>query len=196
MNTQQELQYLMTAFVSGSLRSEDQPFFDFICDRLREFQILPFGTVGKFDAAPMNIPDLMIQNIELADIVVIVASKRFETKDVHYGIEANSISEMIQVEAGMAFAKSKPVIVFAEEGVNVGSFIPKITGYIYLDGTLPNFDKQEKIIIQLFRNAYQMVIKTREEKSNKNLKRLFIGGLAAVGAWNLFANNNDNEETQ
>lgn len=99
-----EKQTKSKAFVSCSLRTEDQQFVDYICRILRAFQIEPFGTVGKFSASPENPIELMQKNIPEADFVVICATPRYIQTDIKTGKETKGLSEMIHVETGMAIA--------------------------------------------------------------------------------------------
>lgn len=153
-NTPQH-EYYARAFVSCSLRAEDKPFVDFICSILEAYHIKPFGTVGKFYAAPEDPVVSMKENIKKADIVVICATPRFTLKDIYNGNETNGLSEMIHVETGMALSTEKPIVAFVKEGTNVGSVIPNITQYVELTGDKEDFHKKEKIISSLLNNAYK-----------------------------------------
>ena len=117
----------MKAYVSCSLRQEDKPFVDFVESILRENGIEPFGTVGKYSAAPMNPTELMRENIALADITVIIATKRYEQKDILSGKVTYGPSEMIHAEVAMSFMANKPVVVIAQKGTDVGNFTPNFT---------------------------------------------------------------------
>ena len=139
-NTPQN-EYYARAFVSCSLRAEDKPFVDFICSILEAYHIKPFGTVGKFCAAPENPVVSMKENIKDADIVVICATPRYTLKDIHTSNETNGLSEMIHVETGMALSAGKPVVAFVKKGTNVGCVIPNITQYVELTGEVRERDK-------------------------------------------------------
>lgn len=177
--------YIAQAFVSCSLRTEDRKFVNFVANIIHHFQIRPFGTVGLYDASVENPVQLMKRNIEQADFVVIVATKRYLTKDSSNGQISNMLSEMIHTEAGMAFAYSKPVVVFVQEGTNVGNFLPEITQYITLDGTQANLDSQANLIISLLNNAYQKSQEIKRQESWQALGRLVVGGLAIFGGLKL-----------
>lgn len=183
--------YIANAFVSCSLRNEDRWFIDLVANILYHYQIRPFGTVGLYDASTENPVQLMKKNIEQADFVVIVATKRYLTKDSSNGKISNMLSEMIHTEAGMAFANSKPVVVFVEEGTNVGNFLPQITQYITLDGTQNNLDSQTNLIMYLINNAYQKSEEIKRQKSWQALGRLVVGGLAIFGGLKLLDGNTD-----
>lgn len=185
--------YLAKAFVSCSLRKEDKPFVDLVSNILHHFQIMPFGTVGRYDASTDNPVILMQENIKVADFIVIVATRRYFTKDAHSGVESNSISEMIHTEAGMAFANSKPVIVFAQNGTNVGSFLPSITQYITLDGTQADMNSKYNLIVALLNNAYQKMQEIRRKESSQEFKNLVLSGFAIYGGLKLLDSVNKRE---
>lgn len=180
-----EKNYIAKAFVSCSLRPEDRHFVDLVANILHYYQIRPFGTVGLYDSSTDNPAQLMKANIEKSDFVVIVATKRYLTKDNYNGKESNSLSEMIHTEAGMAFAKSKPVVVFVQEGANVGSFIPNITQYITLDGSQQNLVSQANLIMHLINNAYQKSEEIKIQSIWKGLGQIVVGGLAVFGGLSL-----------
>lgn len=178
-------EYLANVFISCSLRKEDKEFNDLVVNILKHLKLNPFGTVGLFDATTDNPTTLMNDNIERCDFVVIAATKRYVTKDVHSKNESNSISEMIHTEAGIAFAKSKPIVVFVEEGTNVGNFIPNVTQYITLDKTQENLDSQYNLIISLLNNAIQKVEAVKRKKTWTDVGDFFIKGLAIYGGFKL-----------
>ena len=149
-------EYYARAFVSCSLRPEDEPFVDFVCDLLDAYHIKPIGTVGKFFVAPENPIDSMKKNIKDADIVVICATPRYTLKDIYNGNETNGLSEMIHVETGMALSTEKPIVAFVKEGTNVGSVIPNITQYVVLSGTKKDYKEKENIVSSLLNNAYKL----------------------------------------
>ena len=47
------------SFLSCSLRKEDEQFVKFVSAILKQHDIRPFGTVGKFEASPENPVDLI-----------------------------------------------------------------------------------------------------------------------------------------
>jgi hypothetical protein len=192
MQTDQK-QHIAKAFVSCSLRNEDRNFVNLVANILHHYQIKPFGTVGMYSASTENPVQLMKKNIEQSDFVVIAATKRYLTKDSISGKDSNSISEMIHTEAGMAFANSKPVVVFVKEGTNVGSFLPSITQYITLDGTQKNLDSQHNLILSLLNSAYQKSQEIKRQKSWQELGKLVMGGLAIYGGLKLLGDDSEEE---
>ena len=158
---------------------------------LSHFNFNPFGTVGLYDASTDNPVVLMKNNIDNCDFVVIAATKRYLTKDTHNNKESNSLSEMIHTEAGMAFAKSKPIVVFVEEGTNVGNFIPNVTQYITLDKTQENLDSQYNLIVALLNNALHKAQAIKRQKSWKELGSLALKGLAIFGGLKLLGGGED-----
>ncbi|WP_203296424.1 hypothetical protein [Luteirhabdus pelagi] len=180
------IKYIAKAFISCSLRREDEKFVDFVSNILHYHQILPFGTVGLHDASTDNPVTLMKDNIEKSDFVVVIATPRYFSRDNNNGKSSNTISEMIHTETGMAFANSKPVVVFVQEGTNVGTFIPSITQYISLDGTQRNLDSQLNLIRSLLNNAYQKAEEIKRQNSWRDLGRIAIGALAIYGGLKFF----------
>ena len=144
--------YLPKAFISCSVRKEDQPFVDSICKLLEKYNIQPFGTVGKYFAAPEPIANSMDKNIDRADMVVVCATPRYLQEDVSTRKTMTGISEMIHVETGMAFVKKKPLIVFVQGDTNVGNFIPSITQYVVIDGD-DDFEDKKSLIESLLKEA-------------------------------------------
>lgn len=173
--------YIAKAFVSCSLRQEDRKFVDYVSNILCYHEILPFGTVGLHDASTESPVALMKKNIETADFVVVIATTRYLSKDTNNGNQSNTISEMIHAETGMAFAHSKPVVVFIQEGTDVGTFIPSITQYITLDGTQENLDGQINLIRNLINNACQKAEEVKRRNAWIGLGGIAIGALAIYG---------------
>lgn len=189
-------QYLANVFVSCSLRSQDRQFIDLVTNILHYFNFNPFGTVGHFDASTDNPTILMKNNIDRCDFVVIAATKRYITKDAHSEKESNSLSEMIHTEAGMAYAKSKPIVVFVEEGTNVGNFIPNVTQYITLDKTQQNLDSQYNLIVALLNNALEKVQSHKRKNAWKEIGNFALTGLAIFGGLKLFEGNSEYEDDE
>lgn len=108
------------AFISCSLRNEDSRFVNFVENVLRKHGVTPMGTVGRHNATTQNPAEAMKQNIAQSDFVVVCATKRYVQIDTGTKAKTSGILEMLQFESGMAHATDKPLIVFLEEGVNVG----------------------------------------------------------------------------
>jgi len=168
-------------------------FINFIEGILRFNGITPVGTVGRHSAAPVNPAEHIKQNIHLADIVVIVATPRYIQKDIQSGKIVYGLPEMIHAEAGIAFMSNKPVIIFVKEGTEVGGFLPNITQYIILNGTLSDFNKKQLLIQNLFTNARKIVFEAKERAKSIATENLFIKGFAIFGglvaAEKIFADN-------
>ncbi len=186
--------YLAKAFLSCSLRIEDKPFVDFIDRILRAYSIEPFGTVGKFSAAPTNTADLMKKNIPLADFVVIAATPRYFQKDLKGDKTNLAISEMLHVESGMAFMADKPLVVFVQEGTNVGNFIPTVTQYITLNGKQSDINEKWQLIGVLLNNTYVIVRQRKEQEANKSFWNAITNGLALWGGLKIIESLSDDEQ--
>jgi hypothetical protein len=177
-----EEQFIASAFVSCSLRPQDKPFVDFIESILRSCKVKPFGTVGKYSAAPINTAALMKANIPQADMVVMVATPRYFQQDVHTGKSSAGLGEMLHAESGIAYASDKPIIAFVQEGTDVGSFLPNITQYITIkDGRDLKDDNKRRLIISMFNNTFKIIKAKREQKSSSDWGKLIKGGLALYG---------------
>lgn len=178
--------YSAKAFVSCSLRSEDEDFVNHVCSILEERNIEPYGTVGKFSASPENPTALMNKNIPDADLLVVCATPRYAQIDMTTGKKSNGMSEMIHVETGMAMAHNKPVIVFVKEGTNVGSFLPNITQYITLNETSSGYEQNDDLIDSLFNSVKSMVQKFKSSETAKKGAMLIVFCLAIYGSYHLF----------
>jgi hypothetical protein len=176
---------LARAFVSCSLRQEDKPFVDLVEDILRRHNIVPFGTVGRYSAAPENPAESMRKNIPVADLVVIVATPRYTQTDLRTGDVTQGLSEMVHVETGIAYALNKPVILFVKEGTNVGTFLPNITQYVVLNGQQKDLVDKYALIYSLLSNAYLLIKKIKEKQDSAGFGRLVVGGLAIWGGFKI-----------
>ncbi|MFZ7115656.1 MAG: hypothetical protein ACO1G9_09785 [Bacteroidota bacterium] len=178
--------YNATAFVSCSLRPEDDPFIRMVEKILDIHGIKFFGTVGRHSASPVNPAELMRTNIPLADMVVIIATPRYVQTDIQTGKVNLGLSEMVHAESGMAYMLNKPVIVFVQEGTNVGNFLPNVTQYIVLKDYM-DANNKSKIIASLLLNAHKIVEQMRDNQSKKQFNDFGMTALAAVGGAFLFS---------
>ena len=181
-----DVNYKANAFLSCSLREEDEPFVNYVCSILEKHEIRPFGTVGKFSASPENPVELMKKNIPQADIVVIVATPRYLQRDIKSGAEKYGLSEMVHVETGMAIAHGKPVVVFVKEGTDVGSVIPNITQYVILNEG--NYGKNRALIYSLLNSAYSYVKELKNSEGAKTVGKIAVRGLAMYGFYRIIKN--------
>ena len=159
------------AFVSCSLRNEDQTFVHLVCKILKQYYIEPFGTVGKFSASPENPMELMRKNIEEADVIVVCATTRYLQMDIKTGKRTHSISEMLHFEAGMAYANGKPVIVFVKEGTEIKGAFQHMTQYITLSYNPIHLRNQAKLIAAMLNNARAIIKKIQSNKTVKVIKK-------------------------
>jgi len=178
------------AFISCSLRKQDEKFVNLVERIVRKKGFLPFGTVGRYvnDSAP--VPVTMTEEMNKADCLVVVATPRYKQEDVHNNvINNNALSEMIQVEAGMASMKGIPIIVFVQKGTHVGNFLSASTQYIEID--LENYKESVNAKLKLINSLFdRAAIKINEKwKSISNQKDkdgvnaiLQIAGVVGIGA--------------
>jgi len=185
MNNSTPTPYVAKAFLSCSLRPEDKQFVDYIERILRAYKIEPVGTVGRYSVSPENPAELMKKEIPNADFAVIVATPRYLQQDLRTGQISYGLSEMIHIETGIAYAFEKPVVVFVQEGTNVGNFIPNITQYIILNDTRSDFEQKRPEIHSLLNSTYQIVKKIKSNKTAKAIGKVAVLGLAAYGAYKL-----------
>ena len=106
------------AFVSCSNHEVDAPYVRYIERILGYYNIEASYTVGRHDAAPRNPFEHMAENVQKADLLVIIATQRYVLQDLKQGGHKTLPSEMIHCEGGMAFAHNKPILVFAKPGVD------------------------------------------------------------------------------
>jgi hypothetical protein len=197
MQESSQKENIATAFISCSLRKDDRPFIDYIERILKLHKIEPIGTVGHYSAAPINTAEHMRNNIPTADFIVIVATPRYNQKDIGSGKKTQGIPEMLHVEAGMAYMAEKPVVVFVQKGTNVGNFLPSITQYITLNGQEEDLRSQWTLINSLIKNACDIVRQKKTETANKSFWNTLTAGLAIVGGisiLNSLGSENDDDD--
>jgi len=158
------------AFVSCSLRKEDQRYVDMIIRITKQLGFLPVGTVGKFEASPKPIWQQMAEGIKSADCLILIATPRYIQKDVHDRKKTGKgISEMLHVEVGMAVMAGRPILAFAQKGTNVGSFLPQTVQYIELDYDNKDLNDKWQLIKRYFKNAMKIIKRRWEKEDNKEL---------------------------
>ena len=171
-----------TAFISCSLRTEDEPFVRLVEQILIHHKIKPIGTVGRHSARPQNPLVHMRSNINKADMVVVAATTRYMQQDVGTGITLQAPSEMVQIEAAMAYAKNKPIVVLAHEGTNLGGMFHNITQPIYLSGGRRDLLKKQKLISSLLQSAIPIINRRRLAEGKTAVRNIAVNGLAIGGA--------------
>ena len=190
--------YVASAFVSCSLRSEDEPFVNLIEQILDRHRIKPFGTVGRHSFAHLNVSDHMRLNIPKADFVVIVATPRYIQQDLKTNEVSHGLAEMVHVETGMAFMAKKPVVVFVKEGTQLGGFLPNITEYVVLNGEKNDLKLKWPKITNLLNNTYKIIAQIKENENSKNLRNILTTGLATYGLVSIlnsiFSENDEEDE--
>lgn len=175
------------AFVSCSLRDEDKGFIQYVEGILKQHGIDPSGTVGKYSASPEAVAESMRKNIPAADCVVIIATPRYLRRDLKTGLASLGLSEMVHVEAGIAFAFGKPIIVFVQKGTDIGSFLPGVTQYIELEGHPNELEAKLTLISDLLSNAIQFINRFKAQRTSTRFFRLALAFLAVYGALKLLA---------
>ncbi len=121
------------AFISRSIRPEDEAFANLVARLVHHFGFDPVGTVGKHEAAPRPIWEQMRDGIKTADCIVLAATPRYLQQDLHDREKTGKgISELLHVEVEMAVMAERPILAFVQEGTNVGAFLPSAVQYIEL----------------------------------------------------------------
>lgn len=174
-------EYVATAFLSCSLRVEDLPFVEYISRILKAHGIKPDGTIGRYYAAPENVSTSMKNQIENCDLIVIAATPRYFTEDVHNKRSFKSMSEQLHAEAGIADGLNKPIVVFVQEGTEPGNYLSSVTQYVVLNGSLEDYERKKTLILSLLNNAYNKVQNLSHKRDFESLKSTVVGGLAIFG---------------
>lgn len=191
------MERLPKAFISCSLRKQDKKFVDLVEYIVKKNGFQPFGTVGKYvnDSAP--VPVTMVEEMKKADCLVIAATPRYHQKDIHNSNNiSNGLSEMIQVEAGMASMKGLPIIVFVQKGTHVGNYLSSSTQYIEID--FDNYKESLAEKLPLIKSLFYKAALKIQEKWDKVSKQrdkegtgalLQVAGVIGIGALliNLFS---------
>jgi tetratricopeptide (TPR) repeat protein len=154
------------AFVSTSLREEDQPFVKLVERIITENGFEPMGTVGLHSAAPEPVWNSILTNIPAADCIVMAATPRYVQEDMHNTkITKRAISETVHAEAIVATILNKPLLIFVLEGTDIGSLLPSITQYITLR------ENDEKYLAgkqELIKSYFANTLKKIEENWTKS----------------------------
>lgn len=176
--------YKPKAFLSCSLRKEDKEFIDTIEQITINLGFEPFGTVGKYNAAPEPLWMQMRDGIKKADCIVMALTPRYIQQDVHdKKSTGQSISEMLHFELGMAIYKGIPVIAIASDEKVFGKLLPTMVSVITIN---PKDDIDFSLKWPLIQNYYKKAMTIIVDKWKKaDKKELVAQGkniLAFIGA--------------
>jgi hypothetical protein len=129
---------------------------------LAPYNNVPFGTVGKYSAAPIPVWDHMIENIPKDDCVIMSATPRYFQEDIYDRGEINQgISEFVYAEEIIATVLGKPLLIFRQENVNLGSLLPQITRAITLKSSKDaNQHEKRELIKSYFANTLDAALRT------------------------------------
>ncbi len=177
------------AFISCSLREEDEIFNNLIIQITEKLGFQAVGTVGKFSAAPKPIWQQMQDGIKNADCVVLIATTRYLTQDIHDKEKTGtSISELLHIELGMAISSERPVLVFVEKGTDVGEFISSMVQYIEIDKNDKNdLDTKSPLIANYFRSALSMIQNKWSIEKKANIIGIIKSALVIIGGATLLS---------
>ena len=164
------------AFISTSLRKEDKPFVDLVEEITLENGLEPYGTVGKYSAAPLPIWDHMMENIPKADCVIMAATPRYFQEDIYdRGEIRQAISEFVYAEGIIATILGKPLLIFCQENVNLGSLLPQRTQYITLKSREDaNQQDKRELIKSYFANTLEKIKENwgKQQSAAASVRRL------------------------
>lgn len=171
------------AFISCSLDPADEPFVTFVESLVDRFGFHPFGTVGRYSAAPEPIWQQMKENIQASDCVVLIATPRFIRQDVRdRSRTGKGMSDHLHVELGMAVMTNRPVLAFVQEGTDIGSFLPHLVQYIVLNPRdRVALEAQSPLIANYFRSALSIIQNRWREENRKDLLYAVGAVLAIIG---------------
>jgi hypothetical protein len=104
------------AFLSTSIRAEDQPVVTFV---ERVFQVAGFDcfTVGRNVSAPEPPPETIKREMQRCECLVVVATARFAATDVQTGSVLHLAPGWIDSEAGLAHMRGIPITAFKAKEV-------------------------------------------------------------------------------
>ena len=176
-------------FISCSLRKEDEQFISGIIKITEKMGFKPFGTIGKYAAAPMPIWKQMRNAIKRSDCVILIATPRYLLQDLYDKQNTGkSISEMLHVELGMAIASNCPVLVFVEKGTDVGKFISSYVQYIELDlNDRKDLDNKTPLIANYFRSALTIIQEKWRIEKKANIWDIIKSVLVIIGGATLLS---------
>lgn len=128
------------AFLTASVRSSDQGIVAFFRHILR-YEGIDCFTVGITHSAPEPTFASAKALMEKCECLVVVATARFEARDLGTGKLLNLASGWIDSESGMAHMRSLPITVFKARGVDLQSLLgANVTQYFTFDPAfLPGF---------------------------------------------------------
>jgi hypothetical protein len=176
------------AFISCSLRKEDQKYVSMIISIVKLMGFIPVGTVGKYSASPKPIWQQMNNGIKSADCIVLIATPRYLQRDIHDRKKTGrGISEMLHMEVGMAITADRPVLAFVQKGTNVGAMIPQITQYIELAFDEMDVNEKWPLIKSYFKNAMTIIERKWDNEDNREMLQLGGAILAGIGAAKLIS---------
>jgi len=170
------------AFISCSLREEDQPFNAFIINLARHFGLEPCCTVGLFRAAPKAILNQMESGIEEADCLIMIATPRYLQEDIsNKDKQDEAISESLLVEFVLSYKEQKPILIFALEGVKLPDIILNQVQVIYLKHKDPELHLKWKLISSYFESAHKMIVRNWNRNLARGALEFTTAFLAGIG---------------
>lgn len=176
------------AFISCSVRPEDQAFNKAVERVVKRYGFEPTGTVGLHVNYAEPIPVSMEKEIEVCDILVVAASPRYLQSEIKSDTKPSyAIPEMLHVESAMAYKAKKPIVAFVQQGVNVGGFLPHITQYFTVDSKTYKVHSKRQLK-PFFNDLHVRVEKSIKGKDKESFGWFTIFGLAAIGLYTVVKN--------
>lgn len=175
------------AFISCSIRDEDRKFVNFIIKIVKMQNFQPFGTIGLLDAFPEEIPKSMVDNIEKADCLIVIATPRYLQTEIGKNSTKKTISENIVTEIGIASAHKIPVLAFVLKGTTVHNHLKNVTQIIEID-PYNKLDVRNKIplINKYFNNTRNKIAGIWRSQGIDNVTKWSGIALGAVGVFTIF----------
>lgn len=157
--------FLARAFVSCSLREEDQSFVGFVEHILKHFGVEPLGTSRDYPFAPFPFVEGLRTNAPGCDFLVIVATPRYVQWDMVSRASGLGLLDLLEMEDGMPHFLGKPVVLFVKQGTDVKNFLPGVDRFVTLDGTHKDTERQWGHVTGLLGHVLNLV---REHERKKH----------------------------
>lgn len=163
--------FLARAFVSCSLRDEDQSFVGFVEHILKHLGVEPLGTYGDYPFAPFPLVEGLRTNAPQCDFLVIEATPRYVQWDMVSRASGLGLSELLELEEGMPHFLGRPVVLFVKRGTDMETFLPGVDRFVVLDGTHRDTQRQWDKITGLIDHVLGLVREGDRKKRPGSLLR-------------------------
>ena len=152
------------AFIAHSIDKKDKLVVESFLKILSQASIE--GYLSELHPQPRPIPEKIRQNIEQADCLVAIITKKYKIEER----EIWKTSDWIHNEIGMAYQSNKPILALVEENVEVGGLSKYTTELIYFDRI--NIQKSIQLISSVLGSLRKQIEKNRLEDSSHEKRSL------------------------